>query len=80
MEDVSTLLNATSRHLLTTIADMMEDHQDDDFARIHLLHNAVETVTFPIDWNKFLYDIQGASYLTAFSRYQKLFGEQLCSK
>ncbi|KAF8557417.1 hypothetical protein OG21DRAFT_1601686 [Imleria badia] len=76
MENVTTLLNTASQRLINLIADMMEDHHD-DVARIHLLRNEVATVTFPIDWSGFLWDIQHALFSTALARYNIWLDRQL---
>lgn len=68
MGNVTWLLDMASRRLLTTIADTVECYEDNDHTSIHL-RDAAETVTFPINWNAFLYHIQHQLFSTALSRY-----------
>ncbi|KAF8547415.1 hypothetical protein OG21DRAFT_923479 [Imleria badia] len=56
---------------------MMEYHHDNNLTSIHLLRDASETVTFPINWNSFLYNIQHALFSTARGRYKRWLDRQL---
>ncbi|KAF8436856.1 hypothetical protein L210DRAFT_3505622 [Boletus edulis BED1] len=69
VHNITKLFNTASGQLLDTIADIMELY-DSDQAIIKHLHNQVTTVSFPIDWNQFLLDIQHGPSLMAFEHYK----------